>query len=288
MAGLLGLVVLSAGIYHAVGTFGVQAGWDDPTFVFDRSELRDWWAASWRQRLLTPRIGYPMPVPTFLHYLVGRLPEPWMVGIAHLMNLVFHLINVCLAGLLARRLLGSAGAALAVAALWAAHPLLVESVAWLTNLKTVTFATFFLGATLVWLRHLRQPGLLSAAGVVGLYILALGCRPEAVVAGPFWAVLAALRGRERLGQRLVWGPIAACVLVALVYVPVAQMGHQRLIESDPSHQLLQVSILERLTRMSTALFLQLRHVVWPIDLQPSYLPDQIASMGCSIKWRRAA
>jgi len=73
----------------------------------------------------------------------------------HLVNLVFHAANAGLLFVLWRRLLGSVWPAAVTAALFAWHPLHVESVAWVAERKDV-LSTFF--ALLALLRYVRWAG----------------------------------------------------------------------------------------------------------------------------------
>ena len=65
----------------------------------------------------------------------------------HIVNLALHVANVLLLFGVLRRLTGATGKSLAVAALFAVHPLHVESVAWISEIKDV-LSTFFLLLTL--------------------------------------------------------------------------------------------------------------------------------------------
>src|SRR5579871_6503421 len=63
-------------------------------------------------------------------------------GSHHLVNIFFHAANVALLFLWLHRVTGKAGPAALIAALFAWHPLHVESVAWISELKDV-LSTFF-------------------------------------------------------------------------------------------------------------------------------------------------
>ncbi len=74
-------------------------------------------------------------------------------GAHHGVNLLFHLLNVLLLYVLLLRATRQGWCALAVAALWALHPLHVESVAWIAERKDVLSAFFFLLTLLAWVRY---------------------------------------------------------------------------------------------------------------------------------------
>ncbi|MFW6058001.1 MAG: hypothetical protein ACOC9W_04015, partial [Persicimonas sp.] len=280
------LLVVTGAIYHGAPDFGFFPNWDDSRYLLDRVEVRDWFAASWSERLLTPEVGYPLPLPTFVYYLLGHLPAEWVVPVVHLVSLAFHALNVVLVYLLAARWLGKARLGAVAAALWASHPLLVESVAWATNLKTVTFAAFFLASLWIFDEHLRRPRKWLAAGAVVLFVLALGCRPEGVIAAPAWLGLSLWRRPERLREPLVWGAIALGAVLAAIYVPVGVLGHDALMHQDPVQRHLKTGLSGRLWEVGVALGMQLRHVAWPVDLHPSYGPKHPAAsidfaVGCA-------
>lgn len=153
LAILLGVTVL---IYAQVLRFGLISGWDDKLYFMSHSLLEGWPEASWRDRLLTPELGYPSPLPTAIYFLLHRLPEATAVALAHGVNLIFHLINVCLAFAVARRFLPRLSQAFGATLIWAVHPVLAESVAWITNLKSLGMATAVLAAIWVWDRYLQS------------------------------------------------------------------------------------------------------------------------------------
>jgi Flp pilus assembly protein TadD len=93
----------------------------------------------------------------------------------HAVNLALHLANAALLLLFLRGLTGRLGAPLAVALLFALHPLHVESVAWAAERKDLLSTFFGLLAALAhlgWIRRRTPPALLLAAGAYALSLLA--------------------------------------------------------------------------------------------------------------------
>ena len=72
----------------------------------------------------------------------------------HIVNVLLHLANTLLLWYLVRRL--SVPGAWVVAAVFAVHPLHVESVAWVIERKDVLSGLFYLASVLVWMRFVEQ------------------------------------------------------------------------------------------------------------------------------------
>jgi len=94
-------------------------------------------------------------------------------GTYHLTNLLLHIANVLLLFLLLYKMTGYKWRAAFVAAIFAIHPLHVESVAWIAERKDVLSTLFWLLTMLLYLDYVRQPstkryGLVALAFVLGL------------------------------------------------------------------------------------------------------------------------
>jgi Flp pilus assembly protein TadD len=74
----------------------------------------------------------------------------------HLMNVLWHAANSCLALLLLYQLTNSLWTSAFAAALFAWHPLRVESVAWASERKDVLSTFFFLLTLLAYIRYVRE------------------------------------------------------------------------------------------------------------------------------------
>ncbi|MFC1591809.1 tetratricopeptide repeat protein [Thermodesulfobacteriota bacterium] len=98
----------------------------------------------------------------------------------HLMSLFFHLANTLLLFGLLRSMTAAVWRSLLVAALFALHPLHVESVAWVSERKDV-LSTFFLLLTLwAYAGYVRRPALKRYLLVAGLFVLGLMTKPMLV------------------------------------------------------------------------------------------------------------
>jgi len=106
----------------------------------------------------------------------------------HLTSLLFHAINVVLLFLLLFRSTRRAGASFLVAALFAVHPLNVESVAWIAERKNVLSTMFFLLTLGAYGWYALKPGWKRYCAVAGLLACGLASKPM-VVTAPFVLLL---------------------------------------------------------------------------------------------------
>lgn len=100
------------------------------------------------------------------HMLDVSLFSDW-VGGHHLTNVLLHTVNALLVLTLAWRLTLRWPESLVVAAVFAAHPQRVESVAWVSERKDLLCGLFFLGSVLAYLRFTAAAELRSRSDQPG-------------------------------------------------------------------------------------------------------------------------
>lgn len=94
-------------------------------------------------------------------------------SVCHFVNLLLHVFNVLLLFLVLRWMTGRVWLSAFVAALFAVHPLHVESVAWIAERKDVLSTLFWLLAMLAYMNYVRKPGIVRYAFVVLAYLMGL-------------------------------------------------------------------------------------------------------------------
>ena len=161
--------------------------WDDDAHV-TRPELRSWQGLGriWCNVEATLQY-YPLLHSAF--WFEHRLWGDALLGY-HLLNMVLHAMSAFLVALILRRL-AVPGAYLA-AAIFALHPVHVESVAWITEQKNTLSGVFYLGALLAYLHfdETRKKSCYFAALV--LFVLGLlsktvtGTLPGALLVILWW------------------------------------------------------------------------------------------------------
>lgn len=97
-------------------------------------------------------------------------PEPWGF---HLVNILLHTANVGLLFWVLWRATGAPWASACAAALFAIHPLRLESVVWISARKDVLSGLFFFLALLAYLRHVERPSAARLGLLAGLMLLGL-------------------------------------------------------------------------------------------------------------------
>ncbi|MGD0059145.1 MAG: tetratricopeptide repeat protein [Verrucomicrobiia bacterium] len=164
---------------------------------------------------------YPLTLTTFWveRRLWGLHPLPY-----HAVNIALQAANAVLLWTLLRRL-RVPGAWLA-AALWAVHPVGVESVAWVTELKNIQSGFFFFLSMLCFLRF-------EADNKRGSYALALAFGAAAMLSKPSTVVLPLVlllctwweRGRWRRGSLLRIAPFFGLAVGMSLLTIIEQRGH---------------------------------------------------------------
>ena len=234
--------------------------WDDSIWLQSRavaewSGLGEIWA--WPPRIYQEVHYWPLTYTTF--WLEHKIWELEPAGY-HVVNVLLHLLNTLLVWRLLLRL--AVPGAWAVAAVFAVHPLHVESVAWIIERKDVLSGFFYLAAVLVWLRFLEQPRpwryglalLLFAAGLLSKSIVVT--LPAALLILRWWKNnCITVRDLRR---------VAPFFLVALLITALD------LISYGSRHASLDHSLPERMLIASRALWFYAGKLVWPTDLAIVY------------------
>jgi hypothetical protein len=107
--------------------------------------------------------------------LFGLNPGP-----PHLVNVALHVVNVLLLFWLLQRATGAVWRSFFVAALFAAHPLNVETVAWVAQRKSLLCTLFSLLTIAAYGMYIRRPDGKKYLIVVAAFALALMSKPMAV------------------------------------------------------------------------------------------------------------
>ena len=255
-----GLVLLAVVVYTPALLFGGFV-WDDWIFVTEPLVRRlDGIISIWLSPSEIARENHYWPVTYTTFWIEHKLWGFNPIGY-HAVNVGLHALNSVLVWRLLLRL-GVPGAWL-VGAVFAVHPVHVESVAWIIERKDLLSALFYLGAVHVWLRFTEAPG-------SGRYLLCLALFAAALLSKSIAVTLPAALLLLRWWQagRVTWRD-AACVapLFALALgVTLADLAFYR----DRIDSALDYSLVERVLIAARALWVYAHQLVWPASLPVLY------------------
>ena len=123
-----------------------------------------------------------VPLTTLSHMLDCQI-FTLRAGGHHMVNVLLHAATAVLLFLVLRQMTGSQWRSAFVAAVFAVHPLRVESVAWVSERKDVLSGLFFVLTVGAYVRYVRQPGKPSRTGYLTVALLfGLGLLAKTMVA----------------------------------------------------------------------------------------------------------
>ena len=175
----LGLIAAVFVCYSSV-TRNQFVHFDDDLYITDNAHVNTgltWEAVRWA--FTSYYVANWHPLTWLSHALDVSLFGLKPVG-PHLVNVLLHAMNAVLLFLLLQYATGYRWRSLMVAALFALHPINVESVAWAAERKNVLSTLFFLLALYAYEWYARKPERRRYAWVIGLYALALMAKPQAI------------------------------------------------------------------------------------------------------------
>jgi tetratricopeptide (TPR) repeat protein len=195
---------------------------DTRTIVGNRQVRAGITAAGVRWAFALTHPPYWDPLTTLSHMLDVEL-FGLRAGGHLLMNAALHTIASILLLLALGRATGQWWPSGVVAALFAVHPLHVESVAWATERRDVLSGVFWMLALAAWVRFARRPGTARYAAVVALFGGALLAKPMAITLP---AALLVLDGWPlgRLDSRSAGARLLEKLPLALAALPVALLA----------------------------------------------------------------
>lgn len=255
---LLALLVVATFLAYRPAWHGTQL-WDDAAHL-TRPELRplDGLRRIWLEPGATQQY-YPLTHTAF--WIQYRLWGDETLGY-HLVNVALHLATALLLFALLRRL--QVPGALLAAAVFALHPVHVESVAWITELKNTLSGALFFAAALAYLRF--DEGRRRGAYALALALFVLGLLAKTVVALLPAALLVVLwwrRGRLELRRDVL--PLAPFFALGLVAgLATAWVERRYVIGGLAVH--FGLGARERVLLAGRAVWFYLGKLVWPAEL----------------------
>lgn len=245
--------------------------WDDPAHI-TKTDMRTWAGLGriWTDLRATQQY-YPVLFSAF--WLESRLWGDATLGY-HLVNVGLHAISCCLLAALLRRLwsmppktLVPAGTEWFAAALFAVHPVCVESVAWISEQKNTLSLLFYLLAGWFYLNFAAQRRWRSYALATGLFLLAIGSKtvtvtlPAALLVVLWWKQ-GKLSWRRDVVPLIPWFVLAGAMGLFTSWFEKNWIG--------ASGAAFELTFVQRLLLAGRVLWFYFGKVVWPSNLMFFY------------------
>jgi tetratricopeptide (TPR) repeat protein len=252
---------------HAVGHEFVN--FDDPNYVSENPQIHaglNWQSIVWAFTHVHSHNWHPLT--TMSHMLDWQLfgAKP---GAHHFVNVLLHTIGAVLLFLALEQMTGGIWRSAFVAAIFAIHPLHVESVAWISERKDVLSGVFFVLTLLAYFRYTRKPGVGRYLTMSFLFACGLMSKPMLVTL-PIVLLLLDYWPLERFGKlsakKLIAEKIPLLVLSigSAVATLIVQSGGVGLVPLEV------LPLSWRITNALAAYLVYIWQMIWPADLALIY------------------
>ena len=154
--------------------------YDDDIYVTNNPWVKQgltWQGARWAMTALEGGSWHPL---TWLSHMVDVQLFGLNPSGHHLTNLLLHLANALLLFGVLQRMTGAVWRSALVSALFALHPLNLESVAWVAERKNVLSTLFWLLTIWAYVSYVRKPDWQRYLGIMGAFVLGLMAKPMLV------------------------------------------------------------------------------------------------------------
>ncbi len=259
-SGVFFIILTTLAAYWPVFSAGFI--WDDDAYVTDNSLLTaaDGW---WRIWFSAHHQSQYFP----LVYSTLRLEHAlWGFNALgyHAVNVGLHIINALLIWHLLKRL--TVPGAWVAAALFALHPVQVETVAWVTELKNTESTLLYLLAVLAWLNFCAGRSRWFYSLALGLHALALFAKTTACTLPAVLLLVLWLRDEPITWRR--WWQVSPFVAMGLAMGLLSIWWEKHLDNYLPKYHL--PGGIDRLLIATHAIWFYAGKVLWPVNLTFSY------------------
>lgn len=250
---------------------------DDPEYVYEVPEINHGLTVqglAWAFTHLPSPNWYPLT--NISHMLEAQL-YGMRAGGYHLTNVLLHTLSAILLFFVLWKSTSSLWRSAFIAAVFAIHPLRVESVAWITERKDVLSGIFFMLTLSGYLAYARRPTLIRYGIVFILLACGLMSKPM-LVTTPFVLLLLDYWPLDRATDFRAW-----CRLIAekipLLALSAASCAVTVFAQTVAESSRAPLPLLLRLGNAGVSAMIYIGQMFWPIDLAVFYprMHDQLDS-----------
>src|SRR5208337_4566358 len=175
----IALTVVTLAVFWQVNHYGF-INLDDPVYIMENNHIQSGITLAgirWAFSSTYAEFWHPL---TWLSLMLDYQLHGLKAGGYHLTNLILHILSTLLLFWLFNRMTGAIWRSAFVAALFAVHPLHVESVAWIAERKDVLSAFFWMLTLCMYVYFTEKPVIKRYLPVVFCFVLALMSKPVVV------------------------------------------------------------------------------------------------------------
>ncbi|MEI9971634.1 MAG: tetratricopeptide repeat protein [Ignavibacteriota bacterium] len=279
------LAVATLLAYGAVLRFGF-VNYDDPVYLAENPHVREgitWSGIVWAFSHSFAGNWYPL---TWISHMLDCQFFGLDAGAHHFVNLVLHVASTLLLFAVLKRITGARWPSAFVAALFALHPLHVESVAWIAERKDVLSAFFWMLTLWVYTRYVDRPDAARYAWTLAAFVCGLMAKPMAVTLPlvlmllDYWPFGRGWRIREKV-------PFLVLSAAASVITYMAHAQAKAVVSLET------ISLVLRLENVLVSYVVYIGKMFWPTGLAVFYpypkgalaVPAALAAVGlAAVTW----
>jgi len=268
----VGLFVLTWAVFSQTLRFDF-VNYDDPSYVYQNTRITsgvNFANVAWAFSHVHSENWHPL---TTITHMLDCQVHGLNAGWHHFTNVLLHGLAVVLLFVALERMTGALWRSAFVSAVFAVHPLHVESVAWIAERKDVLSALFFMLTLLAYLHYMRAPSIgryLTMALVVALGLMSkpmLVTLPLVLLLLDYWPLGRFEARRSKTGRQLLQLiaekiPLIALSAVSSMVTFLAQRGAIGWTEQLP--------MSERVSNAFVAYIVYIRQMFWPAGLAVFY------------------
>lgn len=255
--------------------------YDDPSYVYENSKVSPGVTVAgihWAFTHVHARNWHPL---TTLSHMLDCQLFGLQAGGHHFSNVLLHTVTVVLLFVLLWQMTGALWRSAFVAAIFAIHPLRVESVAWVAERKDVLSGLFFVLTLGAYVRYVRRRTIARYGMVMLFFALGLMSKPMLVTL-PLVLLLLDYWPLARFAKTLPSGtngrsrdkPEAFLPLlvekIPLLALAIASSLVTFLVQKTGGAQADPLPLTWRIGNALTSYLTYIRQMVWPIRLAPIY------------------
>ena len=262
--GLTGLVAV---VFFQTAHFNF-VNYDDGSYVFENAKIRaglTWRGIAWAFTHVHSQNWHPL---TSISHMIDCQLFGLNAGQHHLVNVGLHTVVALLLFTFLWHSTNAIWASAIGAAIFAIHPLRVESAAWISERKDVLSGVFFMLTLLAYARYVRGPALKRMAVVAACF--AFGLMSKAMlVTTPIVLLLLDYWPFDRFKKQGLWKLILE--KVPLIILSVGSCAATLIAQQVAIGSTQSLPPAWRINNALVSYVNYLRQMFWPVDLVPFYI-----------------